>query len=190
MDRKVRRWRGWIDVPLNEDGISQATGLYWTLGRLDRIYTDPLSRCRRTAEILDPEQIEVTNESGPWNMGSSFEGEEITEESLDLCRYYVRRLDVPPPYGDTFREWYEPWVDWINCLKVGYAAVGIVTHNRNIQALYATHDGIFYPHLYDVVGPDYCTVHVYDRGQIEPWGGKDVPRGIYLIRHGETDFGT
>ena len=77
-------------------------------------------------------------------------------------------------------------------LTYGFAAVGIVTHNRNIQYLYSLHEGEFIYKLYDVEGPGFCSVHYFDQrtGHIAPWGGKGVPRGIYLIRHGETSFGT
>jgi broad specificity phosphatase PhoE len=163
------------------------------MGPLDIVYHDSLERCRNTAKALNPEILHEDDQAGPWNMGPEFEGKAITDASLDNCRFYVRNAGIDPPGGEAFYLWYTLWMRWLNSLEYGYAAVGVVTHNRNIQAVYSTDRwGFFRPHMYDVVGPDYCTVHVYDQhtGEIAPWGGNDVPRGIYLIRHGETDFGT
>jgi broad specificity phosphatase PhoE len=186
----MRRWRGFKDVPLTEEAEFDIELLRADLGKLDAIYHDRLHRCRDTAYLLDPEVCFEDPGPEPWNMGQMFEGREITEVSLDLAKYYVRNPYARPPGGETFAVWAFRWKSWIESLNPGYAAVGVVTHNRNIQYLYSLYEGKFCPHLYDVDGPDFCTVHVYRDGHIAPWGGKHVPNGIYLIRHGETEYGT
>ena len=172
--------------------MRQAFDLQLKLGRLDMVYHDKLSRCKDTAAILRPEVLTEDEGPRPWNMGSLFEGREITEDSLTLARYYIQNPDAKPPGGESFHRWAYPWSFWIRTLRVGFAAVGVVTHNRNIQYLYAYQTGRFLYKTYDCNGPDFCSVHYYDqkRGHIAPWGGNRVPRGIYLIRHGETEFGT
>lgn len=187
----VRRWRGTIDVPLDSVGKTQAVNLGYEMGDLDIVYHDHLSRCKDTAYRLPAFVRESTDGPRPWRMGHLFDGRPITEESLNLARYYiVNNLAAVPPGGESFARWAFHWRTWIDSLKCGYAAVGVVTHNRNIQFLYACQYGPFHYPIYDVSGPDFCTVHVYDRGHIAPWGGVNVPRGIYLIRHGRTSFGT
>ena len=124
-------------------------------------------------------------------MGPAFEGREITKKSLLMAQFYVQS-NARPAGGECFEDWAKHWHDWLRDLKHGFAAVGVVTHNRNIQYLYSLYGCEFHYKLYNCIGPDYCTVHVYNRGrgEIESWGNKNTPRGIYLIRHGETDFGT
>jgi broad specificity phosphatase PhoE len=188
----IRRWRGTLDVPLTKQGMKQAFDLQLKLGRLDMIYHDKLSRCRDTAAILRPEVLTEDEGPRPWNMGSLFEGREINKNSLTLARYYIQNPKGKPPGGEAFCTWFSHWLGWIQALKVGFAAVGVVTHNRNIQYLYARQTGNFLYKVYDCDGPDFCSVHYYDpkRKHIAPWGGSGVPRGIYLIRHGATSWGT
>jgi len=186
----MRRWRGTLDVPLTENGVNQALELSLRMERLDAIYCDKLSRCVQTAAAQAPNVMFDAEEAGPWRMGHLFEGREITEDSLDLARYYISKPYALPPGGEPFCEWSNRWMNWLRNLKTGFAAVGIVTHNRNIQYLYASQHGHFVYKMYDVHGPDFCSVHVYSEGLCAPWGGKNVPRGLYLIRHGETNFGT
>jgi len=162
------------------------------MGRLDAIYHDSLSRCADTALLLKPNVLFEAPEAGPWNMGELFEGREITEDSLNLARYYVENNLAKPPRGEQFATYYDRWMCFLVNLKHGHSAVGIVTHNRNIQTVYASQYGRFEYQMYDCDGPGFCSVHYYDQrtGLIAPWGGKNVPNGIYLIRHGETSWGT
>ena len=183
----MRRWRGSIDVPLTYEGYAEATNIYLPLSV---VYHDSLSRCRDTAECLAPDMMIESRGPRPWRMGTQFEGKEITEESIRHAQCLVSNPWDCPYDGEPFGRWYEMWLAWISRVQHGGKAIGVVTHNRNIQALYATHEGGLVPRLYNVDGPGFLTVHVYDRGHIAPWGGRWVPPGIYLIRHGETSFGT
>jgi len=183
----MRRWRGMIDVPLTENGERQAESIGIDL---DAVYHDRLQRCVDTASRITANVQFVADGPLPWDMGELFEGREITEDSLNLARYYIQNPHGKPPRGETFHTWRTRWMGWLQSLEIGFAAVGIVTHNRNIQYLYSLYKGEFHYKMYDVDGPDFCTVHVYDRGHIAPWGWGHVPKGLYLIRHGETEFGT
>ncbi len=188
----MRRWRGTIDVPPTERSLWDAFQLGGELP-LDIIYHDKLQRCRRTAECMVADKLIETEGPRPWHMGPKFEGRDITEESLNRCRGLVIDSWRQPFEGKSFHDWHIGWRMWM--LIMGFEEkptqrVGIVTHNRNIQALYATHNDVFYPHLYDTEGPDFLTVHVYQAGHIAPWNRKAVPNGIYLIRHAATGWGT
>jgi broad specificity phosphatase PhoE len=193
MEAQVRRWRGLKDVPLTSKGMVETCRLQHRLGQLDMIYHDRLTRCRDTAVLLKPTVLHQTEGPLPWNMGELFEGREITEESLALARWYIQYdYHAAPRGGESFHDWAMRWYTWISHLNCGYAAVGVVTHNRNIQYLYARQHGWFSYQMYDCIGPDFLSVHYYDphTGHIAPWGGRSVPRGIYLIRHAETEYGT
>lgn len=185
----MRRWRGTLDISPTEDGLWDALKLGEKL-KLDVVYHDKLARCRRTAHMLKPSASVETEGPRPWKMGPMFEGKEITASSLRDAQWYVENWSVFPYFGKSFRSWYTSWLNWINDLKEApVERVGIVTHNRNIQALYSTHNGVFYPKLYNAEGPEPLSVHVYQNGYVAPWNGVSRP-GIYLIRHAPTLFGT
>lgn len=185
----MRRWRGNLDIPLTDQARIDSKALGKRL-RLDIIYHDVLSRCKDTARYLNPKEY-LVQDSGPrpWSMGWQFEGKEITDESLAHAESLVKHPFDAPMGGECFSSWYEHWIQWINGLRQD-KAIGVVTHNRNIQALYSTHNGKFFYNLYNVIGPDFLSVHYYKDGSVAPWGEVGVPTGIYLIRHGETEYGT
>ena len=188
----TRRWRGTIDVPPTEDGLKDAMRLGGRL-RLGVIYHDSLSRCRRTAVAMSPYSTVETDGPRPWKMGPLFEGHEITPESIINSQWQVENPWIFPLGGEQFGRWLWDWKEWISMVDMDRLLVrerkGVVTHNRNIQALYSRHSDTFYPKLYNAVGPSPLTVHVYSKGHIAPWNGKDVP-GLYLIRHAPTEWGT
>jgi broad specificity phosphatase PhoE len=160
------------------------------LGRFDKVYHDGFQRSLVTARNLGCSDVKKHFGPRPWHMGPTFEGKEITEQSIERVRSYIDS-GLPPPKGETFYEWYSEWMTFLDVQ--GHPPVdkkiGIVTHNRNIQAVYATHRGRFHYPVYDCIGPDFLTIHVYQQGHIAPWNGKTLTNGIYLIRHGETEFG-
>jgi broad specificity phosphatase PhoE len=187
----VRRWRGEIDVPLTVNGRSAAYWLGMMLsdaGGLTMCYHDWLSRSRDTAKGVCPITA-LDNGPRPWRMGRAFEGHPITRQSLLWAQWYACNPQADPGHGgEPFGEWYDEWMSWLDF--PAEAKIGVVTHNRNIQAVYSTVGGVFRPELYNCVGPGFCTVHFYRGGRIKPWDGQTLVNGVYLIRHGETIFGT
>lgn len=172
----MRKWRGMINVPLTADGTDQAFYLGKKL-QFDCVYHDKLQRCKETASYLSDILI-CSSGPEPWKMGTEFEGKEITEESLQEARRYILEGGVPPG-GEPFDYWYNKWVEWVRELarvRPPNMRVGIVTHNRNIQALYATGPDGFDYSIYDCAGPDFCSVHEF--------------HGLTFTRHGETSYGT
>jgi broad specificity phosphatase PhoE len=185
----MHRWRGYVDVPITSGGKVKTERLGHRL-RLDIVYHDALSRCRDTANLLHPTTTVETDGPRPWRMGPQFEGWPITRESLRHAQFLVNNNHICPVGGEPFWWWYRDWTDWIDRLHSGGLRVGVVTHNRNIQALYSRHGAVFSPRLYDRVGPEPLSVHVFSGGAVAPWGGRCTPPGIYLIRHAPTSFGT
>ena len=191
--RTTRRWRGELDIPLNKDGWEQAHDLGERIraaGGVDICLHDWLSRCSDTARQIGFRR--VSRGPRPWRMGPEFEGKEITEASLRCAQHLVEHPHYVPDGGESFGAWYDSWIrwmEWAESLTLNKLIVGVVTHNRNVQALYSTINGKFDAKRYNVVGPDYCSVHSYSGGEIRPWK-PDRPWGVMVIRHGETDFGT
>ena len=194
MAEKVRRWRGEIDVPLTAAGLGTAYALGAKLseaGGLSLCFHDWLSRCRNTAEAVCSETIE-SHGPRPWRMGPAFEGHPITRLSINYAQFLAEHPEATPQGGEPFGRWYAEWMEWLSgdSLPVEYGAkLGIVTHNRNLQAISSTVNGHFDAGLYNCDGPGFCTVHFYKDGKLMPWNEKTLMPGVYLIRHGETSFG-
>lgn len=178
-------------MPVTKEGRRLASHVGWQLrkaGGLDICYHDWLSRCRDTAVEMGCPTEEVTGPR-PWRMGLSFEGHPVTRGSINFAQFMVVYDYLIPQGGESFGAWFKEWTTWLNS-RLSSARVGVVTHNRNIQAVYATVGGVFFPELYDSGGPQFCTVHHYNGSGIQPWDGKELTQGVYLIRHAETTWGT
>ena len=80
------RMQGWLDVPLNETGVTQAAALAHRLSdvRFDCIYSSPLSRALDTARHVagTNTQIIINNDLREWNLG-------------DFCGHILRLTDEP-----------------------------------------------------------------------------------------------
>lgn len=79
------RMQGWLDVPLNANGVAQAQALAQKLAgiKFDCVYSSPLSRALDTARAVVGDQQIITNgDLREWNMG-------------DFCGHIVRLTDSP-----------------------------------------------------------------------------------------------
>jgi len=178
-------------VPLTKAGVFHAKATATALnkaGKLDLVYHDWLSRDRDTARIICPITSE-TRGPRPWKMGKLFEGNPITAEGIRWAQWFVENPWVAPDFGgEPWSKWYDEWMAFLKSLPLD-GRVGVVTHNRNIQAVLATHGGRFIPDEYNCDGPNFCWVYHYDGDAAERWVGEPLKNGVYLVRHGETSYG-
>lgn len=80
-----KRMQGWLDVPLNTNGVAQAQALAQKLAgvKFDCVYSSPLSRAVDTARaVVGDQQITTNGNLREWNMG-------------DFCGHIVRLTDSP-----------------------------------------------------------------------------------------------
>ena len=80
-----KRMQGWLDVPLNANGVAQARALAQRLAdvKFDVVYSSPSSRALDTARaVVGPQQIVANGDLREWNMG-------------DFCGHIVRLTDSP-----------------------------------------------------------------------------------------------
>ena len=80
-----RRMQGWLDVPLNSNGVAQACALAKKLAdvKFDHVYSSPLSRALDTARtVVGDQHIVLNGDLREWNMG-------------DFCGHIVRLTDSP-----------------------------------------------------------------------------------------------
>ncbi|MFQ6704570.1 MAG: histidine phosphatase family protein [Alphaproteobacteria bacterium] len=79
------RMQGWLDTPLNSNGVAQACALAHKLAdvKFDHVYSSPLSRALDTARtVVGDQHIILNNDLREWNMG-------------DFCGHIVRLTDSP-----------------------------------------------------------------------------------------------
>ena len=109
---QVNRIQGWLDIPLNTQGIKQAERLADELSRVEinAIYSSPLSRSLQTAtivagkhalEVLESADLREINQ-GEW------QGLLVSEAREKYKDLYTRWLNEPfsvrPPHGETLEE--------------------------------------------------------------------------------------
>ena len=88
---------GRTDLPLTKQGERQARALGTNLGalRIDRIFSSPLQRARRTAELAMPHsRVESDDDLMEWDYGA-YEGRRTTEIEIDRPGWRLFREGCP-----------------------------------------------------------------------------------------------
>lgn len=138
---KEERLRAWLDIPLDETGIREATETAEKLTRyrIEVIYCSDLRRARQTAHILRRRvkaDMVATKELRPWNLGA-FGGQKV-KEILPFLNLLNQHPDVPAPSGESFYQFYGRYSHRLHqLLELAEASQGYVlavTHVRNLLA--------------------------------------------------------
>ncbi len=142
MGNVLHRFQGRFDAPVSPDGEKQLEllGLRFRNEPIDKIYTSPLSRARKTAAAIGRYHPEIPIEEEPGmieidcgdmeNLPLSEIGDKFPEtarnwdESPDLCRF---------PNGETMEQVYE---------RVNRALDDICRRDRGKTVVVATHGGV------------------------------------------------
>src|SRR5262249_46325993 len=134
------RIRGWMDVPLDEEGVQQAHQVAAKLPKVSLIYSSNLNRATHTATIIAAKQslpTQLVREMytlRPWNVGR-FTGRPIAEAMRFLAKA-IAHPQTPIPDGETFTEFiirYDVALnDIFNTALASTKPICVVTHTRNI----------------------------------------------------------
>jgi probable phosphoglycerate mutase len=136
------RLRGWLDVPLDQEGLEEAATTAEQVLRnysVDAIYCSDLRRARQTAEVLrraTRASVTHTSDLRPWNLGV-FCGQRVREilPYLNLLNQYP---DLAAPSGESFYQFYGRYAHRLNDLlaraEQSPNCVVAVTHVRNLLA--------------------------------------------------------
>ncbi len=172
--------QGWLDVPLNENGIAlaRATGEGLRSVRFDGCFSSPLRRAVRTAEEIltasgsgcpvrtDPRLREIR--LGDWE-GKKFRGEECGIDRAEMERFFSDPLRyAAPPGGETARDVCRRTQDFLSELiaRDDGKTYLVTTHGAALRAmlngLYGDPDDFWHGHV-----PPNCAVSV-----IEAAGGR------------------
>jgi broad specificity phosphatase PhoE len=139
---KDERLRGWLDIPLDEQGLQEAAETAERLANypVEAIYSSDLRRARQTAEILrrrtHAPKVTATPELRPWNLGV-FCGQRVFD-ILPFLDQLNKHPGLAAPSGESFYQFYGRYSHRLTEL-MGLAlrsekCVVAVTHVRNVLA--------------------------------------------------------
>ncbi len=138
---KEERLRGWLDVPLDRQGLQEAVETAQELAQypVSAIFSSDLKRARQTAQTIEKSTyapIIITNELRPWNLGV-FCGQ-LLHEIIPFLDFLNAHTELPAPNGESFRQFYDRYERRLkNMLSVAEESKGYVvavTHVRNLLA--------------------------------------------------------
>lgn len=159
-----KKMQGWLDIPLNETGISQARDLSKTLSdvKFDYIYSSPLSRALETAKIVvgnTDTKIITDNGLKEWNLGI-FCGKvvrltdapadtpfDINSEIVYIPSALISDENYVPQNGESHKMFVKRVCDTITNIAKNTDAkiLGISTHGGVIKALIKQFTNLQYP---------------------------------------------
>jgi broad specificity phosphatase PhoE len=142
MPGRDERLRGWLDVPLDSEGLEEAAvtaGQVHTRHTVDAIYCSDLRRARQTAEVLRKQTkapVTTTSDLRPWNLGV-FCGQRV-REILPFLNLLNQHLDLAAPSGESFYQFYGRYAhrlkELLTLAEASPNSIAVVTHVRNLLA--------------------------------------------------------
>lgn len=158
------RYIGHTDVALSPEGEEQLAQMKdeFVYAPVQAVFTSPLKRCLRTAEILYPENKPLIIDGFiEYNFG---EFENKTAEQLkkyeEFPRWLAGEKGVKPPYGESNEEFskrvcenFEKVAEGL--MKTGTTSAAIVTHGGVIMTILAAYGIPEYP-MHEWLTPNGC----------------------------------
>ncbi len=136
------RLRGWLDVPLDQEGLAEAAETAEQIQQnhiVDAIYCSDLRRARQTAEVLRRKTGATLTHSGdlrPWNLGV-FCGQRV-REIIPFLTLLNQHPELAAPSGESFYQFYGRYAHRLQTLLAAAEAspnsIAVVTHVRNLLA--------------------------------------------------------
>lgn len=136
------RLRGWLDVPLDQEGLTEAaeTAEYIRQNHeVDSICCSDLRRARQTAEVLRRKTgatVTYTGDLRPWNLGV-FCGQRV-REIIPFLTLLNQHPELAAPSGESFHQFYGRYAHRLTSLLAEAEAsphsIAVVTHVRNLLA--------------------------------------------------------
>jgi broad specificity phosphatase PhoE len=137
----AERLRGWMDVPLDEQGLNEAVETAAQVARhqIQEIYTSDLYRAQQTAAAVvqaTGAPLLHTYDLRPWNVGT-LAGQRV-KDILPILQELKINPDLPAPGGESFAQFYKRYsAELWNLIEVAERSpncIVAVTHVRNLLA--------------------------------------------------------
>jgi len=171
-EENEQRIRGWLDIPLDENGVkaAQTTAKFLKSKKIDRIVTSDLMRCVQTAELIVKElELPIIKDFNlrPWNVGNATGT--LIKDVIPTLNHYMKNAKDEIPGGESYGEFYNRWKRAIEkymakCVLT-QENICLVTHSRNL----------------------YCLDHILSGGKMEiRVDGKPDPGGVIELKVGST----
>jgi broad specificity phosphatase PhoE len=135
------RLRGWLDVPLDEEGLREAVTTAELLAHypVDVIYSSDLRRARQTAEVVRRHtraRVVATKDLRPWNLGV-FCGQRV-RDLLPFLNQLNQFPELPAPSGESFHQFYGRYstrlYELLALAEKSSNYIVAITHVRNLLA--------------------------------------------------------
>lgn len=136
------RLRGWLDVPLDQQGLDEAVATSEYVFRnfkVDSIYCSDLRRARQTADVLRRKTgaaVTHTSDLRPWNLGV-FCGQRV-REIIPFLNLLNQHPDMPAPSGESYYQFYGRYAhrlrEVMSAAETTSGSIAVVTHVRNLLA--------------------------------------------------------
>jgi broad specificity phosphatase PhoE len=139
---KDERLRGWLDLPLDQQGLQEASETAELLSNypVEAIYSSDLRRARQTAEALrrrtQAPRVHTTSDLRPWNLGV-FAGQRV-HDILPFLNLLNRHPDLAAPSGESYYQFYGRYsrrlTELMSLALASSQCIVAVTHVRNVLA--------------------------------------------------------
>lgn len=137
--------RGWLDIPLNEQGyvMAEKLGQFFLNYPVSRVVASDLNRARETAKSImryTDADIKLTSTLRPWNLGAVM-GKPVKDYVPVMLEYINRDKDIPPGSTESFHMFQTRFLGKMNELmqeaieKKDNGIIIAVAHSRNTRAL-------------------------------------------------------
>jgi broad specificity phosphatase PhoE len=169
----AERLRGWMDVPLDEQGLREAEETARRLAQypVAHIYSSDLYRARQTANAIGKATLApILHTSGlrPWNVGT-LAGQRV-KDILPILQQLELDPSLPAPEGESFLQFCDRYSrkleELLDIANRSNACIVAVTHVRNLLAA---------PTL----------LHGGDKGHIPVSGGPKTGSLVWVEKNGK-----
>jgi 2,3-bisphosphoglycerate-dependent phosphoglycerate mutase len=169
----AERLRGWMDVPLDDQGLREAEETAQRLAQypVAQIYSSDLYRARQTADAVVKRTLAPiihTSDLRPWNVGT-LAGQRV-KDILPILQQLEVDPSMPAPGGESFIQFCDRYLrklkELIEIAERATDCVVAVTHVRNLLAA---------PTL----------LHGGDRSRIPVSGGPKTGSLVWVEKNGE-----
>jgi probable phosphoglycerate mutase len=137
----AERLRGWLDVPLDEQGLWEAEETAQRLAQypVEHIYCSDLYRAQQTAQAVvkaTSAPVVHTSDLRPWNVGT-LAGQRV-KDILPILKQLELDPSMPAPDGESFLQFCERCLgklkELIDTANRSTGCIVAVTHVRNLLA--------------------------------------------------------